>query len=328
MNYQADMTPEERKALQAWNKKVLDNEVGQKEAEIETLDQLAKTFGEHGGKAIMQAKLEEGAKGFKPHLIDFWLSQSTMKAFQDYAKGNICGLLMEASITRHVNLYPHTAAMTAGEIFEYWATGQTNYSGEVPDTDILYKENGDLSKLGATVKEQVAMFKKWMRKRGFNRVKTGKRYRKETEDYRASVLPDVVCKRSKKDVSIDLKLSDPNNKFGDFAWHNDTLRYRNNLLIQAKQNYLILGLDYEFYFYVASQRNGHTASSRKIVFKDLEKTVAEHEEELTKVYRSIVFLLENNGFVARPAPDKCMDCPLAKECEKYTDVPILEDYLV
>jgi len=311
--YFANLNQQERQALADYNQVIELDNLLDAHFEMYTQKVLRNWLANNPDK---KSWLVERIKTFKFKKVeDLRISQSLIKSFWDYSEGNICGELYKESLfNKKISPYKTSDAMLAGQVFEYIATGQKNYNCEVPELPSMFSKDG-YSKQGEVIKAQADNWKKFVRTNKFLRVKTGEFLSYETQTYKATALPDVVAQKGKQTYIIDLKFGDPDATFGDFAWADQTLKYKDKLLLQAKQNvllwYKMTGEKAQFMFYIASKTNPNNAKARIIAFKDIDGMLKEHELLIENTYKGLVFLLENGIMEPTPELKFCTDCKVS-----------------
>ncbi len=251
----------------------------------------------------------------------FYLSQSFIKSYQDLLKGNICGeLFIKALTDKSINTVKTSPAMIKGQVFEYWATGQKNYSGEIPDTSIFKNTKGDLTEAGKTAQTQVQNWINFLRDNSITEIKTGEQLKYTTDNYSVGAHPDVDCFYSKTRIIIDLKYSDPDSTFGDFSWHDTKLPFAKKLLIQARHTQFILWKqgcgEVPFMFYIADATDANNAKARFVKLENFENSMKEYEQFIERIYTAINLLQDFNLIEATPELKFCSWCKV--QCNKST----------
>lgn len=253
------------------------------------------------------------------------LSQSKIKGFWSTVDGEACPKTFEQSLfKRDVSIFKESDAMIHGQIFEHMATGQTNYTNEVPDYSKIELKNGKLSKIGQVIEVQAENWKSFANQ--YKKIETGRQLHYRTNDYIITSLPDVITEKN----IIDLKLGDPEGTFGGFGWHDNKLPKQEKLLLQAKVNQFIwlknIGQKIPFIFYIAS-KSGINAKARNIIFKDFDGVMAETEQLIKDTYYGIKFLVDNKLFKPMPEIKFCNFCNV-KNCKKKTGIAVVRDILI
>ena len=256
------------------------------------------------------------------------ISQSKIKGFWDMVSKNNCPKTFEQSLTnRNISTMKESPEMVKGQLFEYYATGQTNYTGDVPDDSVMFLKNGNPTKIGELINYQADLWKKFVRNNNYKRIKTGESLKFSNEFYSISSLPDVICdQKAGSDIIIDLKFGDSEGTFGDFSWNDDKLPMKYKLLLQAKVNKLIYfklyAKDAPFIFYIANKAN-HNAKAREIKFGSFEKMIDDTEQIIAETYKGIKFLIDFDLFKPVPEVKFCEFCKV-ENCSVKTDVPIVK----
>lgn len=256
------------------------------------------------------------------------ISQSKIKSFWDMVNGNSCPKTFNESLTnRNVSTMKESPAMVDGQLFEYYATGQKNYTNEIPDESGIHLKGGGVSKKGENIVYHAELWKKFVQRSNYKRIKTGLTLKFSNEFYSISSLPDVVCDKVKgKDIIIDLKFGDSEGTYGDYSWHDEKLPTKEKLLLQAKVNKFIYFKNYAkdapFIFYIANKANKN-AKARLIEFKSFDGMIEETEKLIAETYKGISFLRDNNFFEPKPDVKFCDFCKV-QNCSTKTDVPIVK----
>lgn len=286
------------------------------------------------------------------------ISQSLIKAFEEYAFGESCGKQFQALyIDKSVSFEP-SEAMLMGIWFEYLITGEKMRDGTTPLPDLYkgadiefwktvvipeIKKGVSLSELiGSESKKlkskylylyyQAIMARKSFLYYGFSEIQSGVVWEYETSrGTKTKGILDVLAIRNKKKAIVDIKSTGMiNNKWEEFGWDTDTLHHKQKLMLQAI-HYKWMGIqlfneDIPFYFFVHGNTN---VIDRKIIRVDVSKGTMdryaglENDDQLSKVdfIQEMVDYNIGIGFESRPDVNRCSKCPLKDDCKDFIDIP-------
>lgn len=243
------------------------------------------------------------------------ISQSIIKAYQEYLKGEMCGVLFEKQyLTKEVEGEP-TAAMKLGQFFEYQCTGALPKSGVVPEPEKTQK--GELTAEYKRASKQALNFHNYIKKLGIKIQSVGKRVTMKGVE---GTL-DIEAEFNGEDVVIDLKLSgNLNDKWNDYGWELESLPYKEKIMIQAV-HYTFLTAK-PFYFWVFSSGNDEDC---KLIKVNVDTEVIKSHYQTIEKTRDMILLDMDLGFKAYPELTRCRACPLFDKCEHKTEVPIIQE---
>jgi len=285
---------------------------------------------EHTRKFIksnyLQADIEKYLQNWTLKIDNLTLSQSKIKGFWSVVNGEACPKAYKESLYRKdISIYKESESMIKGQVFEYLATGQKNYNGNIPDLSVLETKTGKETAFSIQVNSQVETWKNFARSNGLKRIKTGHVEKFSNEKFSIACTTDLVCQMNGKDVVFDLKLSDPSGKFGLAKWADNELTKAEILLIQAKvtkyiffKNYL---KDVPFIFYIASPSNDES-KARQIDFKDFESMIDETEKLIESTFKGMKFLIDFDLLKPQPDVKFCEFCRV--DCDLKTKIPIIK----
>lgn len=245
------------------------------------------------------------------------ISQSLISMYEKYKAGDECGEYLKFVYIDEAVRTPSSESMKMGTRFEYEALGNLDYNGDVPEA--FYLKGGGISAKQTVITVQATNFKDWMIKEGNTIIARGEREYYEFEDYKFSVMRDLIYQdKDGNRILCDLKMSgnlgDPVSEWG---WHKDTLLQHPYKVAQAVFYFLfdiLKGNKPEsFVFYVASSRDMNKYEAFKIYISDA--TLNKFEQYFHETAKAIAF--ENNvtGFTARPG-SRCNSCPAKDICTK------------
>jgi len=262
------------------------------------------------------------------------IAQSFIKEVFDFKAGKSCGLQLKARYYDEIH-FPPSDVQLLGQWFEYKATGQTTREGTCPipirnkpkALTIKQKAEGQKPNIGALSKKfedvltHIEPMNKMFEAYGLEIVETGKRI--IHNGLRGDI--DVVCKYkdSGEIVFVDIKTSGLlDDKWSEYGWNTDALEYKDRLMIQVVQYKLLgvaeYGYEPDFLFFLFSNTNTVDRKAIKIVVD--ETRFNEHVKTVEDV-RKLSAYYEQNGWTPHPEPKRCGKCPLAKECDHFTDIP-------
>lgn len=266
------------------------------------------------------------------------MTQSLFKSLADYKVKAECGLKVKASYVDGIEFEP-TASMYIGQWFEYEATGQLPRNKEVPlpprlkpkkltkkelesgmkQEDVL----GELPKAYRQMKEQIQAFKDMLELYNIEIVETGKRLICDKLKIQGDI--DIVARYKGEDkiFFIDIKSSGLlEDKWSDYGWHNDSLEYKDRLMVQAV-HYKILGqakYGYypDFHFWVFSTKNTLERKNIKVIVDE-----DRYSQHLLYINKAKEYFKEQqeNGWIARPTPKRCGNCIIKDSCPEFVTLP-------
>lgn len=267
------------------------------------------------------------------------ISQSLIKELFEYKMKNGCGIQFEAKYLNNME-FPSSDAMRLGQFFEWACTGQRTKFGHIPVPDRLKPKKLTKKELDAGKKQEdvvgelgkkyrdalvhVESFKQMIIDNEYEIIDTGVKL----EDKKLGIKGDVdivVKKKGEDDVRfIDTKFSGLlDNKWDDLGWADESLEYKDKIMIQAV-HYKILGkakYGYypDFYFWVFSSTN--TTDIKNIRVEVNPDRFLEHET-IIKNARAEFDKSKAKGWIPRPSPKLCGACPLAEKCAHKVELPI------
>jgi hypothetical protein len=259
------------------------------------------------------------------------ISQSLMKDRRKVISGQLCPAVFRSKWIYKTWKDQPSIYMRAGQCFEYWATGQKNYHGEIPEPEYSYKgkANQCLSATGGFDKawEQAEAFKKYIADMNIIIQQTGRIH--IVEDIRCTI--DVEAQIGNVDSIIDLKFSGLiGNRWEELGW--DTNDF-NEIELSAKQ------IEYHglqaalttrqtkkpFYFWIFS--SGKDQDSRlvqvNISSEYMEKVEKEIEETRAWLKKEL------SPFKLSPLPTLvgCRNCQIT-DCERKITHPKIEEITI
>jgi CRISPR/Cas system-associated exonuclease Cas4 (RecB family) len=266
------------------------------------------------------------------------ITQSLIKELAEYRNQNACGLQVEAKYVNNIE-FPSSDAMKLGQWFEYKCTGQKTKFGHIPEpvrnkpkkiTQKQLKEGmtqediiGELSKKYQDALHHVEAFKQMIEAEDYEIISTGTTLHNKKLNIKGDI-DIIVRKRGEETLRfIDTKFSGlMDNKWDDLGWADESLEYKDKLMIQAV-HYKLLGLDTygympEFYFWVFSSTNTTDRKNIRVVVDD--DRFREHGI-IIKNTRAYFERSVKQGWTPRPNPKRCGDCPLREKCEHAVSLP-------
>lgn len=245
------------------------------------------------------------------------LSQSLIKAMYQYQNKEKCGLQIKAQYLDNVE-FPSSDAMDLGNYFEYICTGSLARNGSTPEAQTTKK--GEPTAKYKIMNDQKKNYEAIMSEYGFKLLSIDHHFK--SKDY--SGIADVIAERNGEKCIIDIKTTGLiDDKWSPYGWHNDSLPYNDNLLIQAR-HYKMLAeeewgiVDIPFYFFVFSTTNSIDFKVIEVIGDELSLDMHRRNSEGAK---EIFDKLVSNGFKAYPSLKACSTCPLAENCESFAKVP-------
>jgi len=115
------------------------------------------------------------------------------------------------------------------------------------------------------------------------------------------------------------------NRFHDLGWDKETLPEKERLIIQAlhykKLSIKATGKELPFMFFLHSP----TKAKEFVIYQiDVSpERLDDYDDVIVGVRKQLVDVM-SVGFKAYPSMERCLECPVAKFCEDYTNVPIIQ----
>lgn len=288
------------------------------------------------------------------------LSQSLIKDWWKYWAAEECGLLFEAVHIKRIVEKRTSDAKRMGEYFEYLSTGQPPRDGEAPKPDristlnskgeakkqqlkemdikvkdmVFDEDDYELSAAYKMIQAQAERLKKAYKIYGYEIIGTGLKLWHQTVDYYTNGVIDSIGTMNGVLVIRDTKMTGLlNDKWSDFGWHPDRVKYNKKILIQAIHYKFLamkmLGIrNIPFFFdvYANNEANAHCYEI-SIDDDDFDKIIASHEDMLIDLQRQISF--QNQvGYEPYPEMGRCIGCPLFETCDKKTIVPTPREIVI
>tara|TARA_R110002126_G_scaffold197836_2_gene345548 strand:- start:1761 stop:2603 length:843 start_codon:yes stop_codon:yes gene_type:complete len=269
------------------------------------------------------------------------ITQSFIKSLFKYKEGKACGLQFEAQFINNIE-FPSSDAMNLGSWFEYMCTGQTTKFGHIPEPTRLKAKKltkaeiesgmkqedqiGELSKKYKDALCHVEAFKQMIEACDYEIVATGERI----VDKELGIQGDVditVRKRGDKDgrvIFIDTKFSGLlDNKWDERGWADESLEYKHDIMIQAVHYKLLgfqkYGYEPDFFFWVFSSTN--TTDRKNIRVNVDSEYFGKHQASIVQA-RQAFEAYKAKGWIARPKPKRCGNCPLRDKCPHFISLPV------
>jgi CRISPR/Cas system-associated exonuclease Cas4 (RecB family) len=267
------------------------------------------------------------------------VTQSMIKEIFSYKMGESCGFQVEAKYVHGIE-FPSSEAMNLGSWFEWKCTGQTTKFGHVPvagrlkpkkltkkEIDSGMKQEdviGDYAKKYKDALVHVESFKEMIKENDYEIIETGAKLHDKELAIKGDV--DIIVRKrgEEKFRFIDTKFSGlMENKWEDMGWADESLEYKDRIMIQAV-HYQLLGYKKygyfpDFYFWVYSSTNTTDIKNIKVIvnpdrFNEHKIIVDTARKEFEKS--------KAKGWIPRPSPKKCGSCPLSEKCEHSVSLPI------
>lgn len=267
------------------------------------------------------------------------ITQSLIKELFSYKMGDSCGIQVEAKYVHNIE-FPSSDAMNLGSWFEYMCTGQTTKFGHIPVPDRLKPKKltkkeldsglkqedvvGELSKKYKDALIHVGVFKEMIEYNDYEIIETGAKLHDKVLGIKGDI--DIIVKKKGEDKIrfIDTKFSGLlDNKWEDMGWADESLEFKDKLMIQAVHYKMLGKAKYgyypEFYFWVFSSTN---TSDRKNIRVDVDPSrYIEHETTIRQA-RDFFNKSKLKGWTPKPTPKRCGECPLYGGCEFRVTLPI------
>lgn len=244
------------------------------------------------------------------------ISQSLIKAYNDYLNQNLCGLLFEKQyLSKEVDSEP-SDAMKLGHFFEYHATGGLPRNGIVPEP-VYLKDGKTMDSKYRTASKQALNFKEYCKKLGIKVLEVGVRLVKDGADGTI----DIIAEYKGRKVVIDLKYSGLlYNKWEELGWELSALPYKEKIMIQSV-HYSYLS-DMPFYFWVFSSTNEDDC---ELIHVNIDPEVIRSHPVIIGKTRGMIEIDLEVGFSAYPDLVKCKYCALFSGCKEKVEAPIIKE---
>jgi hypothetical protein len=257
------------------------------------------------------------------------LSQSLLKAYLDYYSEDVkaCGLQLYNQFFLKIPTPPSDAARL-GIYFEYLATGYLRDGEAPPQPDIVYKGTPK-EKLSAEYEratKSAELFKKMIKDHNIEILQYGEYMLHDG----ASGISDIRANWDGEECIIDVKYTSLfDDKFNEYGWHTESLVFKSKLLLQPIHYKYLARKKFNqdnipFYFFVFSAKDPEKA---KIIKVNIQEEHINLHETITvpKMKRYVDYHFNNpDELEARPSYLRCMDCAYNSNCDKKTNVPLIE----
>jgi len=257
------------------------------------------------------------------------LSQSLLKAYLDYYSEDVkaCGLQLYNQFFLKIPTPPSDAARL-GIYFEYLATGYLRDGEAPPQPDIVYKGTPK-EKLSAEYEratKSAELFKKMIKDHNIEILQYGEYMLHDG----ASGISDIRANWDGEECIIDVKYTSLfDDKFNEYGWHTESLVFKSKLLLQPIHYKYLARKKFNqdnipFYFFVFSAKDPEKAKIIKVNIQ--EEHINLHETITVPKMKKYVDYHFNNPdeLEARPSYLRCMDCAYNSNCDKKTNVPLIE----
>jgi len=269
------------------------------------------------------------------------ITQSFIKAFQDYLNGDLCGHLIDWQFVQG-KLIPPTKAMKVGIYFEYQVSGALPKDKKIPQPEMM-KNGKDMYADYRNAYQNAGKLREMLESKGLKIVKAGYKVTKGrfegTIDMVVEAVRDIdlgngfILKTGER-IVIDLKYSGLiGDRWNRMGWNVPELtpEQREYHAIQATQYNYLMGIPF-FYLIHASKntREGDRNSENEdeptngwpmlfFNFEISERATKEHIAKANNLNERFEMERDTGGFKARPSYSKCVKCPIAYQCkDKHT----------
>ena len=146
----------------------------------------------------------------------------------------------------------------------------------------------------------------------------------------ASGISDIRANWDGEECIIDVKYTSLfDDKFNEYGWHTESLVFKSKLLLQPIHYKYLARKKFNqdnipFYFFVFSAKDPEKA---KIIKVNIQEEHINLHETITvpKMKRYVDYHFNNpDELEARPSYLRCMDCAYNSNCDKKTNVPLIE----
>jgi len=250
------------------------------------------------------------------------MSQSLMKMLFKYKIKEECGLVLKARYVDNIQS-PSSPAMELGNYFEYICTGDLARDGHTPEVVLL--KSGKPSTPYARMDIQKENFDAIMKTYNLDVKHTG--YVFNHSKYGG--IADIIAwdKENKRHIIIDVKTSGLlNDKWSEWGWANDSIEYKDELLIQAVHYKMLFEEEFKeenvpFYFFVFS-----TTNEWEVKIFDIEVSEDTMHTHKMNLENAVAYFESENkkGWKPHPTYAKCRNCALKPSCKSFIDVPLAQ----
>lgn len=270
------------------------------------------------------------------------ITQSLMKAMNDYILDKECGLRIEAFYYIGIQSEP-SEAMNVGMYFEYRAFGTLPKSGKAPKPKV--KGDKELHKKYQIAEDQAINIKRAIDHYGFKVISKGRKISTVLEDgtvaegtmdleLQTTKPVDIFSHETGQIVEVipegtivtsDAKTSGlmgERGKWNELGWHIDFLDQKERIMVQAVHySYIQMknrGKEVPFMFWVYSQTNTTNAMIVRVNI-DPDRYIV-HEESIMAT-RKLLEINAKKGWKPKPDLERCAQCELSGKCKFKIDIP-------
>lgn len=246
------------------------------------------------------------------------ISQSLIKAYLEYCKGDLCGLQLEAIYIQ--NLFQiDSESMALGRYFEFIATGQRPKDGSTPTP--LRTAKGHLTAEYKRAEDQAKRFKPFCEQMDIEILETGTYIQRDGMEGTLDIIALVKFEGEKEKAVIDLKYSSKlYDRWDKYGWDINTLPEKDFHMIQARMYHHLSGLP--FYFWVFSSSDDDSQFIRVKIDKN-DRSIF---NDLVEAIRQGIEIESIQGFRPIPEYKRCKECPegLSSQCPFKASTPIIK----
>lgn len=242
------------------------------------------------------------------------ISQSLIKAYLEYCKGDLCGLQLEAIYIKKL-FQIDSESMALGRYFEFIATGQRPKDGTTPLP--LRTAKGHLTAEYKRAEDQAKRFKTFCEQMDIEILETGTYIQRDGMECTLDIIALVKGEKADIDLKYTAKLY---NRWDKDGWDINTLHEKDYHMIQARMYHHLSGLP--FYFWLFSSSNDDS----QLIKVNIDQNDKPLFNDLVESIRQGIELESIQGF--RPIPDykRCKECPegLSSQCPFKASTPIIK----
>lgn len=254
------------------------------------------------------------------------VSQSFIKNFWNYRKGNACGIAFQLIDLHKKYERPASKRMSLGHYFEFLCTGQALRDGSEPERPVTSTKKPTADAI--RVEAQAERFKQMIVEKGIEIKETGTVWEHEVPEkgFKYKGVLDVLCEVDGELSILDIKSSGLiGNKWEDFGWDKATFNQKDKLTLQVVfYKYLawkVIGIrDIPFYFAIHSTTNDMDSLFWRVDLIDFDVSMSHLEDMVLECVDEIEFL-DSFGFTPHPEVKRCLSCPIQEKCEHKITVP-------
>lgn len=233
------------------------------------------------------------------------ITQSLIKALDEYRNGNACGLQMAAAYHEGKEVTAPSDAMLLGQYVEYLATGALPKHGKTPEPGMT--KAGKLTAPYERAEKAASLFTEIVNLHGITIIEAGKYVERDGCGGTIDILANMDGERCIIDVKYSGYL---NSDFRRWSWRPDAVAENETYLLQAVHYSWLLDR-LPFYFLVIDSSTGDDYRLMRVLLEP--SHYAAHELMLAQV-RDTLNRQPLTTLEPRPSRTKCGGCLIAESC--------------